>query len=426
MRIKKFTADTLKEAKEKMLEELGEDAIILNSRKVDKGGVLGFGASEYYEIVAAIDDKPARIQSMQEGKYSNAASTSSSNPEILENLRQIASKFEQKRKSESFSNQISNTNGVVIPEGVRLQQELLEFKSALGEVVQHIKNSQLPILSDNLKLIYEELIEADVDRDLALSIVKTANHKLAGEELENPRVVDKFVKRLIAEILTEAPQRRPGKKGYAIALVGPTGVGKTTTIAKLASIHKLIKNESVALITADTYRVGAIDQLRAFAEIAAIQLEVVYTPDEMIAAIKKFSKHDTIFIDTVGRSQKSADKLLELSRFIDAADPNEVHLVLSANFSVKTMRDVYKQFKILKPNRLLVTKLDEGASLGSLLSIARESRLPLSFVTNGQNVPDDIEPAAADKLAELVLNSVPLSWQVSEKENERVGMEFHA
>lgn len=426
MRIKKFTADTLKEAKEKMLEELGEDAIILNSRKVDKGGVLGFGASEYYEIVAAIDDKPAKIQSMQEGKYSNAASTSASNPEILENLRQIASKFEQKRKSESFSSQISNTNGVVIPEGVRLQQELLEFKSALGEVVQHIKNSQLPILSDNLKLIYEELIEADVDRDLALSIVKTANHKLAGEELENPRVVDKFVKRLIAEILTEAPQRRPGKKGYAIALVGPTGVGKTTTIAKLASIHKLIKNESVALITADTYRVGAIDQLRAFAEIAAIQLEVVYTPDEMIAAIKKFSKHDTIFIDTVGRSQKSADKLLELSRFIDAADPNEVHLVLSANFSVKTMRDVYKQFKILKPNRLLVTKLDEGASLGSLLSIARESRLPLSFVTNGQNVPDDIEPAAADKLAELVLNSVPLSWQVSEKENERVGMEFHA
>ncbi|MGC8594346.1 MAG: flagellar biosynthesis protein FlhF [Candidatus Kryptoniota bacterium] len=426
MRIKKFTADTLNEAKEKMREELGEDAIILNSRKVEKGGVFGFGGSEYYEIVGAIDDHPVKIQSMQAKEANNIASTPSSNPEILENLRQIASKFEEKRKSRSLSNQILNADDHVNPESFKLQRELFEVKNALGEVVQQIKNSQVPILSDNLKLIYEELLEADVDKELALSIVRTTNHKLAGEELENPGIVESFVKRLIAGMVTEAPQRRPGKKGYTIALVGPTGVGKTTTIAKLASIHKLIKNENVALITADTYRVGAIDQLRAFAEIAAIQLEVVYTPDEMIAAIKKFSKHDTIFIDTVGRSQKSADKLLELSRFIDAADPNEVHLVLAANFSVRTMRDVYKKFKILKPNRLLVTKLDEGVSLGSLLSIANESRLPFSFVTNGQNVPDDIEPAAADKLAGMILNSVPLNWKVSEKENTRLGIEFHA
>lgn len=419
MRIKKFSAGTLNEAKEKMREELGDDAIILNSRKVERGGILGLGSSEYYEIVAAIDDKPDK-------KPVSINSTSTSNPDVLENLRQLASKFEQKRKLESLSNQIMSTNNVVVPDSSRLQQELIEVKSVLGEVVHHIKNSQLPPLSDNLKLIYEELVEADVDKEIALSIIRTTNHKLAGEELENPKIVDNFVRKLIAGMISEAPKRRPGKKGYTIALVGPTGVGKTTTIAKLASIHKLIKDENVALITGDTYRVGAIDQLKTFADIAGIQLEVAYTPDEMIGAIRKFSRHDTIFIDTVGRSQKSADKLLELSRFIDAADPNEVHLVLSANFSIKTMRDVYKKFKILKPNRLLITKLDEGASLGSLLSIANECRLPLSFVTNGQNVPDDIEPADADKLAEMILNSVPLNWQVSNDEKKRMGAELHA
>ena len=122
----------------------------------------------------------------------------------------------------------------------------------------------------------------------------------------------------------------------------------------------------------------------------------------MIVAIRKFSGFDTIYIDTVGRSQRSPDKIIELCRFIDAADPNEVHLVLSANFSLSTARDIYKKFKSMKPNRLLITKTDEAVSLGSILSLAQDSRLPFSFITDGQSVPDDIEPVSGMKLAKMI------------------------
>lgn len=402
MRIKKFIGATAKEAADKMRQEFGEEAVVLNTRRISKGGVLGTGREEYVELTAAYDEAPMR---MQRNHSSGAAQQKpTAGEDVLGSLRQLASKFEEKRKTDASQRQIpvSVNQAISRAENDSLKQELSEVKSALGEIAEHIKHSRMPVLSESLKNVYTSLIENDVEEDIALELVQAGNHKLSGHEIENQFAVDGFFFNAIARSFVEAPVRRLSRKGYVVALVGPTGVGKTTTVAKLASISKLVKGENVALITADTYRIGAIDQLKAFADIASIPLSVVYTPDEMIAAIRKFSNYDTIYIDTVGRSQRSADKIMELGRFIDAADPNEVHLVVSANYAINTVRDVYKKFKSLKPNRLLITKLDEAVSLGMLLSLARDSRLPFSFLTNGQSVPDDIEPASGEKLAKMI------------------------
>lgn len=402
MRIKKFIGSTAKEAADKMRQEFGEDAVILNTRRVSKGGVLDAGGEEYVEVTAAFDEAPIKIQPRRVPKPQPA--TTPAGEDVLGSLRQLASKFEEKRRTDPGQKLTPPTvaQAVSTAENDALKQELSEVKSALGEIAQHIKHTKMPVLSESLKNVYMSLLESEVEEDIALEIVQACNHKLSGPEIDNQFAVDGYMFNSIARRFMEAPVRRLGRKGYVIALVGPTGVGKTTTVAKLASIGKLVRGENVALITADTYRIGAIDQLKAFADIASIPLSVVYTPDEMIAAIRKYSNYDTIYIDTVGRSQRSADKIMELGRFIDAADPNEVHLVLSANFSLNTVRDIYKKFKSLKPNRLLITKTDEAVSLGMLLSLARDSRLPFSFVTNGQSVPDDIEPASSDKLAKMI------------------------
>jgi len=414
MRIKKFFGVTAKEAADKMRAEFGEEAIVLNTRRLAKGGMLGIGGGEYFEVTAAFDEAP--IMTPQSPVKSKPV-PADARQEVLDGLRNLTSQFEEKRKSDPNPSMgrgrraLPETSAVTVNvAGELLKQELSEVKTALGELAQHIKHSKMPVLPETLRNVYTALVENEVDQDIALEIVETCNHKLSGVELDNQSVVDAFVFEWISRCIIESPVRRLDRKGYVVAVVGPTGVGKTTTVAKLASISKLVRGEKVALITADTYRIGAIDQLKAFADIASIPMSVVYTPDEMIVALRKFSGFDTIYIDTVGRSQRSADKIVELGRFIDAADPNELHLALSANFSQAVARDVYKKFKGLKPNRLLITKIDEAVSFGLILSLARDSRLPFSFVTNGQNVPDDIEPVSGKKFARMIYQNVRLAF----------------
>ena len=417
MRIKKFFGSTAKEAADKMRAEFGEEAIVLNTRRLMKNGLLGIGGGEYFEVTAAFDEAPMMTP---QSPVTSKPVPSDAREEVLNGLKNLTTQFQEKRKADTSlppaRDRVSRSDKVkapVTPGGESLKQELNEVKSALGELAQHIKHSKMPILPETLKNVYTALVGNEVEEDIALEIVQTCNHKLNGTELDSQSSVDMFIYDLISRFIIESPVRKHDRKGYVTAVVGPTGVGKTTTVAKLASIGKLVRGEQVAMITADTYRIGAIDQLKTFADIAAIPMAVVYTPDEMITAIRKFSRFDTIYIDTVGRSQRSADKIIELGRFIDAADPNEVHLVVSANFSLSVARDVYKKFKGLKPNRLLITKVDEAVSFGTILSMARDSRLPFSFITNGQNVPDDIEPISSRKLANMIYRTRVSEWTLS-------------
>jgi flagellar biosynthesis protein FlhF len=195
---------------------------------------------------------------------------------------------------------------------------------------------------------------------------------------------------------------QPGTRRL-VALVGPTGVGKTTTIAKLAANYRLKEKHNVGLITVDTYRIAAVEQLRTYADIIDLPMQVVSTPREMREAVRRLESLDLILMDTAGRSPRDEIKIQELKSFLTEAAADEVHLVLSSVAGARTLEQTTERFASVGTTALILTKLDEATGLGNLLPLLRTSQLPLSYLTNGQNVPDDIETADTGRLARLVL-----------------------
>jgi flagellar biosynthesis protein FlhF len=193
-----------------------------------------------------------------------------------------------------------------------------------------------------------------------------------------------------------------------VALVGPTGVGKTTTIAKLAANFRLRDGIRMGLVTVDTYRIAAVEQLRTYAEIIDLPMKVVTSPREMRRALDELSGLDLVLIDTAGRSPRDELKIQELKSLLAEAQVDEVHLVLSLVASPKSLQATAEKFAPAGTTAMILTKLDEAVGMGSLLSVARRVPLPVSYLTTGQDVPDDIEHASARRVARLVLGEESL------------------
>jgi len=210
-----------------------------------------------------------------------------------------------------------------------------------------------------------------------------------------------LVERLIT---TSGPARIAPPKTTRIALIGPTGVGKTTTIAKLAANLRVREGRSVGFIAADTYRIAAVDQLKRYAELLGSPVKIVRSPDEMARAVGAFSRTDVVFIDTAGRSHRDEQRMRELGGILAAARADEVHLVLSLAAERQSLFSAVDRFTPLGATRLILTKLDEAERSGAVLQASARARLPVSYITTGQEVPDDIEVADSARLAKLVLD----------------------
>lgn len=395
MKIKKFIAPTLREATEMMKRELGDNAIVLGTRRIKQSGLFSFLKPDLIEIVGAIEDE--KIPEPKNEPQEVSVKT-------VDLLKRMTSEIEAKRKNLSEGEKVEAFERYDYSE---IKSELEEVKQALNQITEHLKYKNSIQYPSILKKAFINLLEREVEEELANKIIRAVLMKLSGDELRKENIVENEIINVISELVKFSKPVKPvRRKTFVLAFIGPTGVGKTTTVAKLAAIYKLFENAKVALISADTYRIAAIEQLQTFANIANIPMDVAYTPDDMTRLVRKHQDKDIILIDTVGRNQRQSEHISELAKFIRSADPDEVHLVLSATSSYKNMLDVYSKFKILVPNRLIFSKVDEAVCLGYILNMVYRTKLPLSYITTGQNVPDDIAVAEPRVIANLIYKEI--------------------
>jgi flagellar biosynthesis protein FlhF len=386
MKIKKYTAGSMKEALLQIKQELGENAIILKTSKTPKK-MFSFSGRETIEVTAAIDDNaPDRPSAMiptqpltmpAPGIYKRPKPT---------NL--MAGKLPPKNPesvTDANSNLSQRLNVVEIKEDIR----------QLSELLRPILHSKETVKADGMSgpwaVVFNRLLISGVDAEIARAMIS----RICGSGDVSLQEADRrFSEELSRSFPVSGPLKLKDKGPLLCAFVGPTGVGKTTTLAKLAAHYRLNKNKSVSILTADTYRIAAIEQIRTFTDIMDIRLHVVFSPDEVPEALASCSEDDIVFIDTAGRSPHNADHMKELSGFMKALHPEEIHLVLSATTKDLDLSETIARYRPLGANRVLFTKFDETVKLGNVFNaVVKAGEVPVSYFTFGQSVPDDIELA---------------------------------
>lgn len=447
MRLKTFRAATMADALSQVKKDLGKDAVILHTRSYKAGSIFGLGGKPTVEITASIEvnatPRPVRQRvapaPAEQPELVAAAAGSRLNPSALGRAYGIAApppvvvpipaspasappaRLDADNSpripapagtSSSSSRSLSSlpSSSSSSSSDTDLRDELAAIKRMVGQVLQSapgVATLAAPPMPQALVEHYMLLIEADVSREIADDITAKVRGELTAQELADAGIVRQTVLRHIEALLpdtdTPLPTRPADGRPLTIALIGPTGVGKTTTVAKLAAAYKLRHGKKVGLITADTYRIAAVEQLRTYANIIGVPLKVVMSPAEMAAACEEFGEMDAILIDTAGRSPSDSPRLLELGEYLRAAKPHQTHMVLSSVLGDTAMLRAVERYQALKPDHLIFTKLDEAASYGVLLNIAKRLETRLSYITTGQEVPDDIEPTRTDRLARLIL-----------------------
>lgn len=285
-------------------------------------------------------------------------------------------------------------------------QRMLENLSRTG----HIGHEQE--IPSELFTLYTELIDAETEDEVARNLISRLKRECSPEQLKDWRVAKSLLTGMVeSEIRCSGPIKSTPGRRKVVALVGATGVGKTTTIAKLAANFRLRQGIKMGLVTVDTYRIAAVEQLRTYAEIIDLPMKVVTNALEMRRALDELVGLDLVLVDTAGRSPRDELQIQELKRLLAEADIDEVHLVMNMTNSVKSLEATVEKFREASANMtsIILTKLDEAAGMGTLLSIARRISLPVSYITTGQDVPDDIESATPGRIARLILGQDKLS-----------------
>jgi len=382
MLVKRYHAKDMQQAMDTVVRELGSDAVILNSRKVRKKGLKNLFRKPVLEVMVAYD--PANVPSAK--KLSSTYAPFST---------EKTSK-EQKHKAAAVSSEQLE----------RLDKRIDSIDSMLTDFIEKfsfVKRDITYDYPDEVQELLGRMIEAQVREELAHSMAKETEQMLRKQPGTSAAEVLEHL--MIEQFGRPEPILHKKFTQKVILVLGPTGVGKTTTIVKLAADFSVKQKKKVGIINTDTYRIGAQEQLQTYADILGIPIQVVYWPDELEGAMEYMSDRDIIFVDTAGKrpgDEQHKEDLLDIVRILK---PEDTLLCLSATTGFASIKEMIDTYGFIDDYRLLITKLDETKYRGSLLNISWYTQKPLAYVTTGQNVPDDIEVVDVESIINKIIKS---------------------
>ena len=430
MKTKKFEAATEQEALEKVRDELGLSAIVLSIKKKSGKGFTSLFKKPMVVVTAAYDESEAEkdkvlaaaMEAAQEARESGRSGMPPEPEPVLPNLMMEPPEEDfplvvnrppaTERPSYQAVSETSKDAQIA-----NQQQTIHELQEALAHFTNQEKQREYE--NSTVQMFYDSLVEQGVSPEIAQKVLEDAN-ALDAQSKQDINLLVKIVYNKIIAILGK-PRVLVGQEtsaGYTgtsqvVVFMGPTGVGKTTTIAKLSSVLLLNHHKQIGLITADTYRIAAVEQLRTYAEIMGLNLSVIYNSDEILENVERLQEtHDVILVDTAGRSHHNKNNIVELEKIISLIPESNKFLVLSVTTRQEDLLDIIETYEAITDFDLIFTKLDETASLGVLLNICHITGRKVSYVSFGQNVPEDIERIQPDKIAKALMGTgVPhTSW----------------
>jgi flagellar biosynthesis protein FlhF len=410
MALKTFTAQTMKEAMAKVKEAVGDDALIVSSKEIKKKTLTSPGI---YEIVVEVDDNKS-IKAKSERYQRKFDDKNDVMLKISEAAKEINSISKNVSNITNVENLTPSNNNFV---------ELKELQKEIKEIANHMKLLQATVWDLNAPSRYELIIPPEFSEIYAIAknsgmnqahldeIMKLTLKHMPLKMRKNPITIKRYFYTLLKKMIPIRQEKELHLRDKKIMMfVGPTGVGKTTTIAKLAAryVFKKEKKYRVGIITLDTYRIGALEQLMTYARMMKLPIEAVVDQDDFNEALYRLRNDDIILIDTVGSSQHDKEKVDRLKQFINVNTFTsiDVNLVLSANTKYEDLQDIYENFSILDIDTLIFTKLDETSSLGNIFSLVYNVKKPISYLSVGQEVPDDLMVADNDYLVENILKDI--------------------
>ena len=409
MIIKKFTGKTEAEATEAAKKELGSTLVIMNVREVKKKGLFAFLLPKQIEVTAALEEealarpqygsilRTAADKEIRTEQQNLLAKNSTENIEkkldSLQTLLESQLNNRQSEKEESAKTQD-------VPDAEEKEDKIQDM--AVAEKKEEEKN---PEQDKFIRLLYNKMLDNEMDEKYVNSILEDAS-KTKKADLPFDYLLANIYQKMVLKF-GKSEGITPSEEGPRIVLfIGPTGVGKTTTIAKLAGRYCVEEKKKVALLTADTYRIAAAEQLRTYANILETPFRIIYTPEELQAAVDDYWDCDYIFIDTAGRSHQNTDQLEKMKEMVAALkrpESYQVFLVLSATTKYRDLQKIADCYGRIADFELIFTKLDETEAVGNLLNMKLYTDAPIAYVTCGQNVPDDMEAFNPQKTVKQIL-----------------------
>jgi flagellar biosynthesis protein FlhF len=409
MKIKTYHSESVPKALEKIRRDLGPNAVILETKRTKKRSFLGLVPKLTYEITAASEPPPPeKLTAERKGleTYEVAPMGAPRNGNGNGNGNGTANgKAADLQERLRPRNGASRDGGVerLAPEVRRISAEIGELKRLIGYRNPLASPALLFFRNDLLYEHFQHLVAQGIDENLAFSLIRLAARRLPPGE--NSR--EQFRKRLnqaLGRIIRTEPIPGPSPT-RAVVFLGPTGVGKTTTIAKLAAMFALGEQKKVQLVTLDTYRIGAAEQLKTYGEIIGVPVHVASSVSELREIIRRSADADYLLIDTVGHSHKRVRDFEELASFLRQSPGCEKHLVLSMATKPEDLREIIRGFDAFSIDKLLFTKLDESTSFGGIVNEQMRTGRPISYLTDGQNVPDDLIVPSAKSVADLLIST---------------------